>query len=232
MQHLKPEDEAAVMVYAASTELLQGFTTDREAIVRAIRRAAKMESAEAAFFNEAIFQAARLTRRATLPASRRVIIWLTDNIPNAPTEEVRLRYARSLGRNGVVHSEQEAFDELFKSGAVVCTLLERSVISEDEFMRHLNDVSWKLESHAYPPGDVYRYTGQTGGEVLEAGGRKQVARKMAELIDALRTRYALGYHPQGSQLRGTFHPIRLEISPETEKRTGKLEVKTRKGYFR
>ena len=56
LQHLKPEDEVAIMVYAASAQLLQDFTTDREQAVAAIEKAGTMESSEAAFFNEAIFR--------------------------------------------------------------------------------------------------------------------------------------------------------------------------------
>ncbi|HEY2912126.1 MAG TPA: VWA domain-containing protein, partial [Candidatus Angelobacter sp.] len=58
LHHLKPEDEVTVMVYAASAQVLQEATTDRALAVAAIEKASRMESAEAAFFNEGIFQAA------------------------------------------------------------------------------------------------------------------------------------------------------------------------------
>src|SRR5229473_7744780 len=51
LSHLKPEDEAAVMVYSAAAQLLQDFTTDHSLIVRAIDRASRMERRDAAFFN-------------------------------------------------------------------------------------------------------------------------------------------------------------------------------------
>src|SRR5579862_928274 len=54
LQHLKPEDEVAVMVYAASTQVLQEATTDRALAVAAIEKASRMKSDEAAFFNEGI----------------------------------------------------------------------------------------------------------------------------------------------------------------------------------
>ena len=58
LQHLKPEDEVTVMTYAASAQVLQEATTDRALAVAAIEKASRMESGEAAFFNEGIFQAA------------------------------------------------------------------------------------------------------------------------------------------------------------------------------
>src|SRR5258706_8015436 len=57
LAHLKPEDEVAVMVYAASAHLVDGFTTDRQRTVEAIERAANDKADEAAFFNDAMYQA-------------------------------------------------------------------------------------------------------------------------------------------------------------------------------
>ncbi|HEY6253020.1 MAG TPA: VWA domain-containing protein [Candidatus Angelobacter sp.] len=229
LQHLKPEDEAAVMVYSASTKLLQDFTTDRELIVKAIRRAGKMESAEAAFFNEGIFQAAT---EAGKPNSqrRRVIIWLTDNVPNIPSEDVRYQYGRSIAAENL-HSEKEALTRLFKTGAVVFTLLQRSEISDIEFMRAFNHPIELLYRKQYPPGDVYNYTRQTGGEVVDSYSSRKISARMADLIDQIRTRYALGYHPSmDGQER--FREIRLEIAPEVQQREGKVIVETRRGYYR
>lgn len=230
LQHLKPEDEAAVMVYSASAQLLQDFTTDRGLIVRAIRKASRMESSEAAFFNEAMFQGAGQAGKASSDR-RRVLIWLTDNVPNIPSDEVRRQYGRSV-REGSLHSETEALARLFKTGTVVFTLLQKSEISDSEFAKNFHDPMFLLGRRQYPPGDVYKYTQQTGGEVLESYSRKKVAVKMAELIDQIRTRYALGYHPDGEGYRGRFHEIRLEVSPEVKGREGKVIVQTKRGYYR
>src|SRR6185369_115344 len=42
LEHLKPEDEVAVMGYAASTQVLQGPTTDRALAGAAIKKASRM----------------------------------------------------------------------------------------------------------------------------------------------------------------------------------------------
>src|SRR5579859_4150630 len=78
LTHLKPEDEVAVMEYAASAVLIDGFTTDRARTVAAIEKAARDKADEAAFFNEAVYQASMQLRQAANPSSRRVVIWLTD----------------------------------------------------------------------------------------------------------------------------------------------------------
>ena len=230
LQHLKPEDEAAVMVYAASTQLLQDFTTDRELVVKAIRKAARMESREAAFFNEGIFQAASQASKAP-SQGRRVIIWLTDNVPNIPSEDIRSQYGRSISAASL-HTENEAFAKLFKTGTAVFTLLQRSDISEAEFMRKFNQPMQMLFRLQYPPGDVFKYTRQTGGEVVESYSSRKASAKMADLIDQIRTRYAIGYHPVMDDQPGRFREIRLEVAPEVQEREGKLIIETRRGCYR
>src|SRR6266481_2856142 len=120
LKRLKPEDEVAVMVYAASTQLLQDFTTDRELAAKAIEKASKMESPEAAFFNEGMFQAASQAIKSKNPSSRRVVLWMTDNVPNIPSEEIRARYGRSISFEKL-HSKNEAMLELLTHGTVVYT---------------------------------------------------------------------------------------------------------------
>jgi VWFA-related protein len=232
LEHLKPEDEAAVMVYSSSAQLLQDFTTDHALLVQAIHKAGSMESAEAAFFNEGVFQAAQQARKSTIPGSRRVIIWLTDNIPNIPSEEIRLRYARSLPPETVIHTLRDAMDELTRTGTVVCTLLETSYISDYEFSSRLSDPVYMLQSNLYPPGDVYKYSDQTGGQVIQSSNSKQVSRRLADLIDEIRGRYALMYHPSQAGAKGSLRTLKLKIAPEVEEREGKLIVKTKRGYYR
>jgi VWFA-related protein len=232
LQHLKPEDEVAVMVYAAQAEMLQDFTTDRQLIVKAIQKASRMESREAAFFNQGMFQAALQSDHATNPASRRVIVWFTDNIPNIPSEEIRSHYGKSLPAKDL-HTEKDAFRELFRSGVSVYTMLQRSEISDSEFMANMHNPLMMLQKRQYPPGDVYKYSAETGGMVFEPVGPKQAARKLAEMIDEIRSRYTLGYHPSiSSNQPGRFYELKLRVTPETEKREGKLIVRTRRGFYR
>jgi VWFA-related protein len=157
LQHLKPEDEVAVMTYSASARLIQDFTTDHQLAVAAMQKASRMESDEAAFFNEGIFQAAKQLAKGNNPSSRRVVIWLTDDIPNFPSEETRARYGRSLGK-ARLHSEAEAMAELLHAGATASTLLQRSGISDEEFsLRMSKAAQTMLDTMRYPPGSVRKY---------------------------------------------------------------------------
>ncbi len=52
------------------------------------------------------------------------------------------------------------------------------------------------------------------------------------MIDRIRSRYTLGYHPFSSNQPGQFYQLRLKMTPEAEQREGKLLVQTRRGFYR
>ena len=218
LQHLKPEDETAVMVYAASAKLLQDFTTDRALTVAAIEKASDMDSNEAAFFNEGVFQAAVQAAKAKNPGSRRVIVWLTDNVPNVPSESK-------------LHTEIDALHELLESGTVVSSLLERSAMSNTFTVLYTKNPIFAGVRKHHPPGDVYKYAEQTGGQVMKSG-KEEVAAKLADLIDQIRTRYSLGYRSSVDQPPGKFCEIKLNVSTDVVKREGQVVVKGKRGYYR
>jgi VWFA-related protein len=228
LHHLKPEDEVTVMTYAASAQVLQEATTDRALAVAAIEKASRMESGEAAFFNEGIFQAAEQLAKGKNASSRRVIIWLTDDVPNVPSEDsVPLRYRRSL--NGAMpHTQAEAMQHLLRTNTVVCSLVKQSDISvsEESGLR-----AKPAEYMLHPPGEVYKYAGVTGGQVIEFK-KKELKEKLALLIDDLRMRYTLAYHPSRQKPKGKYCAIKLKLTPETKKAIGNVVVEARQGYYR
>jgi VWFA-related protein len=223
--HLKPEDEVAVMTYAASTQMVQDFTTDRALAVAAIEKASHTESPEAAFFNEGIYQASAQLARSP---NRRVIIWLTDDVPNIPDFETKARYGRSM-KDSSLHTKKEAMTRLLETGTVVCSLLRRSdfSISEDSNRSSAKVIGQML----HPPGEVFEYARATGGQVVESSGRK-MKEKLAEMIDDLRLRYSLGYHPSISKPKGKYCAIKVKLTPEALKSAGKVTVEAKQGYYR
>ena len=228
LHHLKPEDEVTVMVYAASAQVLQEATTDRELAVAAIEKASNMESGEAAFFNEGIFQAAEQLAKGKNASSRRVIVWLTDNVPNIPSEDaIPLRYRASL--NGAMpHTQVEAVRQLLRTNTVVCSLIKQSNLSVDG-ESGLRAKPAELMLH--PPGEVYKYASVSGGQVVEFK-KKELSERLAVLIDDLRLRYTLGYHPSGQKPKGKYCTIKVKLTPEARKALGNVVVEARQGYYR
>ena len=228
LHHLKPEDEVTVMVYAASAQVLQQATTDRALAVAAIEKASRMESGEAAFFNEGIFQAAEQLAKGKNASNRRVIIWLTDDVPNIPSEDsVPLRYRKSL-KGAMPHSQAEAIQYLLQTNTVVCSLLKQSdlSVSGESGLR-----AKPAELMLHPPGEVYKYASVSGGQVIEFK-KKELSEKLALLIDDLRLRYSLGYHPSRQKPKGKYCVIKVKLTPEARKVLGNVVVEARQGYYR
>src|SRR5207253_7911549 len=106
LEHLKPEDEVALVVFATRVKLMQDFTRDRQLIAEQIARV--NETAHVGSYtmlSEGVYQAAIHLRRATNPSSRRAIISITDDASNQPIF--------------VGHAEREVLEQLFEHGSVV-----------------------------------------------------------------------------------------------------------------
>ena len=114
---------------------------------------------------------------------------------------------------------------------VVSALLERSAMSDTFMVAYTKNPLFAPFRMKNPPGDAFKYAAATGGEVMKSN-KEQVSTKLAELIDEIRTRYTLGYYPSVKQPKGKFCEIKLQINPETEKREGKMSVRTKRGYYR
>jgi VWFA-related protein len=219
LSHFKPDDEISVMAYAERTRLLDGFTTDRTRTLKAIEEATGMKSMDAAYFNEAMYQAAVQLRQARSPSNRRVVIWLTDNLPNVPYEK----------RAFPVHTEWEAFRALHEGGVVVAPILQKSRLWA--VLGPLLTFDEAPKAKRYPPGDAHIYAEKTGGQTVGLRG-KQPDERLAQLIDELHARYTVGYRPPDSQPDGTFRHIRVELAPEGFLRPSEWNVLARDGYYR
>ena len=227
LQHLRTEDEVAVMVYSASAQVVDGFTTDRQRTVSAIGRAAGMKSGEAAFFNEAVFQAAHQFDQSH-SANRRVILWLTDNFPDAPSGFMRSHYGKSL--KGIPpHSEAEAIRALHESGTVVTALLLKDPLAmtwaEALFAA---EAPFRLKS---PAGNAHQFAEITGGVSPGLRG-SDVEERLADAIDGLRSRYSVGYRPTDSKPAGTFCRIHIALAPGAPLQPQEWKVLVRQGYYR
>ena len=227
LEHLKPQDEVAVMVFSSSAQLLQDFTTDRVLAARAVERASRMESADATFLNEDVVEALAQLRAVRNQQSRRVLLWLTDGTANIPNDEMRQKHGRLAPV--YLHTEKEAERALLSSDAVVTGVIEESELTEREIMSARFSVDYLLQSNMHPPGDIRRFAQLTGGSMVSTSGSKTNAR-LAALLDELRARYAIGYRPSEGRA-GAYRSVRVQLTPEAAARLGKVTLTTRAGYY-
>ncbi len=205
LTHFKPQDEIAVVAYASRILLLQSFTRDRIAVFDAIANAAQMNAPEQlALFNESVWRTADYMRADAKPKHRRVILWLSDNLPNKPTR--------------AAHTEKEALDQLFENDISVFGVMMQT--KEGKL------IDWVGRPKG--SGNMLTYAEQTGGEIIKAETEK-VSERLGEIIDRMRARYALGYVSTNNG--AGFRTIRIKLNPEIEKRIGKVTLRGKAGYF-
>lgn len=208
LQHFKPEDELAVAVYSNKVQLLQPFTREHAPIVAAIEQAAKLDAPEQlALFNEAIFQTAGILQNNAAPRTRRVILWLTDNLPNRPPKSA--------------HTEADALAQLFEHDIAVFGLMMQS--TEGKVLGFVN-------VFMRGAGDINKYAERTGGEVIKAE-KENVDQRMAEVIDRVRARYTLGYVSTNARQQAGFRRLRVRVANAVEKREGKVILRGKAGYY-
>src|SRR4051812_30421006 len=107
LNRLKPDDQVAVMAFAATTRLAQDFTTDRALVSRTIEDVTATEVlGNATFIGPALESAAIHMQQAPSPNSRHVIIVITDNI--AATSD---------------RQEHDVMEQLLETGTVVDGLI-------------------------------------------------------------------------------------------------------------
>lgn len=206
LQRLKPEDEVALMAFGSTAELVQDFTRDRQLMSEKIANVGTASDVGAGTeLNEAVYKAARQMPRASNPASRRVIIVVTDNIAFS-----------GKGAEG-----RKTFTELFETGSVVSGLIVRGGFGKTANILSLG------RFRALNP-----YAERTGGEIMNAD-KKEVEAKLGELIDHLRTRYSFGYRPSGATVPGVFHHLELKLlAPAAVAQKDKSTVRIKEGYYR
>jgi len=211
LQHLKPEDEVAVIATAAQTEVIQAFSKDRDRVARTIKLLDYHAYGDDGIYtNEAIYQASELSRKASNPVNRRVVIVLTDDV----STQLRSKF----------HSKKETIDEVRESGTVICGLIPNGMFAKAMKLESKIFVTGRL---AFAPGSINDYSAETGGEVLQVRP-KDVDSKMSELFDRLRTRYNLGYTSSNLNKDGKFRRIKLTL---TQLKDSDVVVKTKQGYY-
>jgi hypothetical protein len=60
---------------------------------------------------------------------------------------------------------------------------------------------------------------------------KKLGEQMADVVRSLHRHYIIEYVPSNPKHNGKFRRIRLRLSPDVEKREGKLSILVKEGYY-
>jgi VWFA-related protein len=238
-QGLKPEDEVAVIAFdCAKARLIEDFSRDRELITdrlvniwdEFLRKAstippargrenicvATLSGGSSSALNQAVYEAATRLNGHHRPGLRTAII-------------VASRVDKSLQLPFTGKSQKKVLEALLEPGTTVNGL----IFPDPPHLNHIDPVT--MGPVTTPLGllsrsSVSKYVEETGGDLVKIEGI-DAGKKLGQVIERLRARYSLGYLPTNEKWDGKYRRINLAVTPEVERREGKVIIQARKGYF-
>lgn len=205
LQQLRPADKVAIMGFAKESDYLMPFTSNMDRAAHAIDQALRPGLFPAGTsINAALVDAAQAFIDSPEQIGHRAIFILTDNkaLNFRVTDDAVLR-------------------KLFAAD----TLLNAIVTKNAEPPKPLKtnrqqnpDFSW---------ADVFKLAKESGGEVLRTDRADEAFLK---LLSNMRERYLLTYNVPNAAPR-QYHQIRVSLSKEAQKRSGKVVIRARSGYY-
>jgi len=214
LNRLRPQDEVAVMAFATDTMLVKGFRLVRSATADALDRLPPHDERAGHCFNRAFYDAAHFMKQASNPAGRRVIIMITGITKSFDCPPPSAGETRS---------------EVLESGAVVCGLIPQT--GEQRLENGLiGSAATVAGIFKAPTSSLKQFVEETGGEIFTAKP-DVLDRAFETMVDHLRSRYTIGYVSTNTKRDGTYRKVKVQVSPEIQKREGDLTVSTRRGYM-
>ena len=205
LDHLRPGDRVALMVFAKSTALAQDFSDNLAETARNIGGAVKdWDVGSSTMINSAVLDAAHYMDLNAGPAGRRAILILTDNLSTS----YRL-------------TDGQVIRELNKADTVMNAIVTGRAI------RPLPLAAGTQSNPDLTPANVYDLAERTGGEWVKA---ENAGDSFKDMIERIRSRYMLAYHePDASP--GTFRHITVTLDDAARKRYPGAELHSRSGYY-
>jgi len=213
LQRLRPQDEVALMSFADTTELIEGFGRGNDRILAGLDHLPPHDENAEHCFNRALYEAADYMRRAGNPDGRRVIIVIS---------------AITTFFDCAGTSPEEARMAILESGSVVCGIIPKTAGQriENGVMIAAAGIGGLFKAKS---SSLKQLAEETGGEVL-TDKPENLDHTFNDLIDHLRTRYTLGFVSTNKKRDGSFRKLKVGLARPPAKSEDRLVVKTKRGY--
>lgn len=205
---LRPKDLAFVMHFDLYAELLQDLTSDPARLARAIDEteinAGGGGALPGTFPSQAVggthlYDAVYLASHDMLKneIGRKVLIVLSDGEDQGSKETLDVALETAQKSDVIIYS---------------IAVIDRGFYSARPMAFNGESVLKKLSE-------------ETGGGVIRASRKKDLAEAFQEIAEELRTQYLLGYSPANTKRDGSFRKIRVKVGDDHYK------VQARRGYY-
>ena len=205
LDHLRPGDRVAIMVFAKTTAVVQGFSDNLAETARNIGSVNKdWGVGTSTLINPAVVSAAQYMDKNAGPSGRRAILILTDNL----SMSYRLT-------DGQVIRELEMADTVFNAIVTGHAIRPRPL------------EPGKVANPDFTPANVFELSEQTGGEWVKSANAGD---SFTDMIGRIRSRYMLAYHEPSAQ-PGAFRHITVTLADAARRRYPGVELHARSGYY-
>ena len=252
LQHLRPDDQAAVMLVDSDRALrqrydiwlLHAFTKDKKLLGDQSTVSALLGKCEKPPLlnnlptkHQAIYEAELLLEQTPPATNRRAILTLTDDMPWWTRRYEDSGLFAGAGKKTI--AKKDLTRRMFTAGTMFCAL----VTPDPVWTPRLLSVTKQLEAHpvakiislakgynAFEYAEMGFYAEPTGGETILATEEKAVD-QLTEMIEHLYIRYSFGYVPTNRKRDGKFRKVTVKVSTVAESREGAVKVATKEGYY-
>ena len=203
LEHLRPADRVAIVVFAKNTAVAQEFSDNLAETARNIGGAVKnWDVGTTTQINSSVVSAAHYMEKNAGPG-RRAILILTDN----------LSVSYQL-------TDRQVVRELDKADTVFNAIVTGRAIRPELH-------PGKPANPDLTPANVYELAEQTGGEWVKA---ENAGASFTDMIERIRSRYMLAYHEPPSQ-PGNFRHITVTLGDSARERYPAAKLHSRSGYY-
>ena len=221
---LRSSDQIAIVEINSAIRDIQGFTSDRRKLKKAIDRIATASSGGSRIYDGVADAAKRLEKAE---GGRKAIIMLSDGMENSSRikfEDLR----RLLALSDVVFypvtilnkgSQKDMLEDFIKNAdkkkADLASYVENAKFS----------VSVLEEVYQIQAERLQAMTDETGGKIFLVANLADLTEEYAKVAHELRNTFSLAYYPKNTDRDGTMRRIRVEV------RDPRYRVRTRSSYF-
>jgi len=223
---LRSSDQIAIVEINSSIRDIQGFTSDRKRLKKAIDRIATAVSGGSRIY-DGVADAAKRLQKAE--GGRKAVIMLSDGMENSShTKFEDLR--RLLAQSDVVFypvtilnkgSQKDMLEDFIKNADKdkknpdLASYVENAKVS----------VSVLDEVYQIQAERLQTLTDETGGKIFLVADLADLAEEYAKVAHELRNTFSLAYYSKNTDRDGTMRKIRVEV------RDPRYRVRTRTSYF-
>jgi VWFA-related protein len=205
LNHLRPGDRVAIMVFAKRSEVHQEFSDNLAETARQISKAVQdHDVGNTTQINAAVVDAAHYMQANAGPGGSRAILILTDNLSTS-----------------FQLTDGQVIRELNKADTVFNAIVTGHAIEPRPPTPSM------FPNPNFTPSNVMHLSDETGGEWVKAEHADQ---SFNEMIERIRSRYMLAYHePQSAP--GTFRHVGIALTETARKKYPLAELRARTGYY-